>query len=130
MNETVNDGVDWLAGLGSIGVFLLALIANASIIIQIPYTLPAPVGGARWRRPSCSMLILGVAFGPRRRDRRDPRLQGRRRTRGRSNAQPDGRVFRWIARNVDARPRLTSFVIFLHRAVPAARRHGRDAARA
>ena len=31
---------------------------------------------------------------------------------GRSPTPPDGRVFRWIARNVDLRPRLTTFVIF------------------
>ncbi len=40
VNDTVTDGVDRLAGLGSIGIFLIALIANLSILVQIPYTLP------------------------------------------------------------------------------------------
>jgi len=40
VNETVQDGVDRLARLGSVGVFLLAVLANASLIIQVPYTLP------------------------------------------------------------------------------------------
>ena len=31
---------------------------------------------------------------------------------GKNAAVPDGRVFRWIARNVDRRPRLTTFAIF------------------
>ena len=62
VNNTVKSGVDWLAGLGSIGLFFLALIANASIIIQIPYTLPllsAALGGAGF----VSMMFLGVASG-------------------------------------------------------------------
>ena len=40
VNETVTEGVDRLAQLGSIGIFLIALVANVSILIQIPYTLP------------------------------------------------------------------------------------------
>ena len=43
-------------------MFFLALVANASIIIQIPYTLPllsAALGGAGF----VSMLLLGVASG-------------------------------------------------------------------
>jgi len=32
VNDTVTDGVDRLAGLGSIGIFLVALIANLSIL--------------------------------------------------------------------------------------------------
>src|SRR5262245_59273846 len=57
VNETVSEGVDRLARLGSIGVFFIALVANASIIIQIPYTLPllsAALGGAGLT----SMLVL------------------------------------------------------------------------
>src|SRR6478735_489705 len=111
VNNTVKTGVDWLAGLGSIGVFFLALIANASIIIQIPYTLPllsAALGGASF----VSMMLLGVAsglgagFGA---------LAGYKVADaivGRTPQAPDGRVFRWISRNVDHRPRLTTFAIF------------------
>ena len=75
VNNTVQSGVNWLAGLGSIGVFFLALIANASIIIQIPYTLPllsAALGGAGL----VSMMMLGRRVGPRRRNRRDRGVQG------------------------------------------------------
>jgi hypothetical protein len=62
VNDTVSDGVDRLARLGSIGLFFLALLANASLIIQIPYTLPllsAALGGAGF----VSMMILGAASG-------------------------------------------------------------------
>ncbi len=112
VNDTVTDGVDRLAGLGSIGIFLIALIANLSILVQIPYTLPvlsAALGGASLQ----SVMTLGVASGLgagigavasyKVADAlvvKSPRLL-------------EGRLFRWIARNVDDRPRLTAFGIFL-----------------
>jgi hypothetical protein len=117
VNDTVQEGVDRLARLGSIGVFFLALLANASIIIQIPYTLPllsAALGGAGF----VSMMILGVAsglgagFGA---------LAGYKvadTVVGRSPIPPEGRVFRWLAHNVDSKPRLTRVVIFLIAASP------------
>ena len=111
VNNTVKSGVDWLAGLGSIGVFFLALLANASIIIQIPYTLPllsAALGGAGF----VSMMLLGVASGLGAGIGAIARIQGRRRGRRAERGAPDGRVFRWIARNVDRRPRLTTVAIF------------------
>jgi len=40
VNDTVTDGVDRLAGLGSIGIFLIALIATAAALRR-----------ARWREP-------------------------------------------------------------------------------
>ncbi len=112
VNDTVNEGVDRLARLGSIGVFAIALIANASIIIQIPYTLPllsAALGGA----DLTSMLILGVASGLGAGIGAVLAYKVAETVVTKSGAEPDGRVFRWIARNVDTRPRLTAFVIFL-----------------
>ncbi|HEX5588460.1 MAG TPA: hypothetical protein VFZ17_14195, partial [Acidimicrobiia bacterium] len=112
VNETVTDGVDRLARLGSIGVFVIALIANVSIIIQIPYTLPllsAALGGA----DLVSMLLLGLASGLGAGIGAVLAYKVADTLVVRSHAEPDGRVFRWIARNVDVKPRLTSFVIFL-----------------
>jgi hypothetical protein len=112
VNDTVADGVDRLARLGSIGVFTIALIANASIIIQIPYTLPllsAALGGAEFS----SMLILGVASGIGAGIGAVIAYKVADTVVARSGAEPDGRVFRWILRNVDTRPRRSAFVIFL-----------------
>lgn len=117
VNNTVEDGVDWLARLGSIGLFFLALFANASIIIQIPYTLPllsAALGGAGF----WSMLILGIASGL---GAGIGALLGYKVADalvGRSPVPPSGRVYRWLSRNLDRKPRLTSFVIFLIAASP------------
>jgi hypothetical protein len=112
VNDTVTDGVDRLARLGSIGQFVIALIANESIILQIPYTLPllsAALGGADLG----SMLILGLASGLGAGIGSVLAYKVADTVVVKSHAEPDGRVFRWIARNVDRKPRLTSFVIFL-----------------
>jgi hypothetical protein len=117
VNDTVEEGVDRLARLGSIGVFFLALIANASVIIQIPYTLPllsAALGGAGF----VSMVILGVASGI---GAGIGALAGYKVADalvGRSPSPPSGRVFRWLSRNVDKKPRVTTLVIFLIAASP------------
>jgi len=112
VTDTVTDGVNRLARLGSIGVFVVALIANVSIIIQIPYTLPllsAALGGA----DLVGMLLLGVASGLGAGIGAVLAYKVADTLVVRAHAEPDGRVFRWIARNTDTRPELTSFVIFL-----------------
>ena len=112
VNDTVTDGVDRLAGLGSVGIFLIALVANVSIIIQIPYTLPllsAALGGAGLQ----NVLVLGVASGLGAGIGAVASYKVADALVAKSPRVPDGRVFRWIARNVDDRPRATSFVIFL-----------------
>ena len=126
VNNTVQSGVNWLAGLGSIGVFFLALIANASIIIQIPYTLPllsAALGGAGF----VSMMMLGVASGLGAGIGAIAGYKVADAIVGRNAAVPDGRVFRWMARNVDRRPRLTTFADLRDRGVAAPRHHRRHA---
>jgi hypothetical protein len=112
VNDTVNDGVDTLARLGSIGVFVIALVANASIIIQIPYTLPllsAALGGAG----TVSMLVLGVASGLGAGIGAILAYKVADTVVVKTQARPEGRAFRWITRNTDSRPRLTTLVIFL-----------------
>jgi len=111
VNDTVQDGVDRLSRLGSIGLFILAFLANASLIIQIPYTLPllsAALGGAGF----VSMMILGVASGL---GAGLGALAGYKVAEalvGRNTPPAGGRLFRWLSRNVDEKPRATKFVIF------------------
>jgi len=111
VNDTVNDGVDRLARLGSIGLFFLALLANASLIIQIPYTLPllsAALGGAGF----VSMMILGAASGLGAGVGAVAGYKVAETIAGRSPAPPSGRVFGWLARNVETKPQATRLVIF------------------
>ena len=129
VNDTVNEGVDSLAGLGSIGVFVIALDRERRRSSSRSRTR------CRCSRPRSAARASSIdarprrRLGPRRRDRRD-RSPTRSPTRRRSRAtrSPTAGWFRWIARNVDGRPRLTTFVIFLIAALAAPRRHDRHAA--
>jgi membrane protein YqaA with SNARE-associated domain len=112
VNDTVNDGMDRLARLGSIGLFFLAVLANASLIIQIPYTLPllsAALGGAGF----VSMMILGTASGLGAGIGAVAGYKVADAIVGRSPARPSGRVFDWLAHNMGRKPRATRLVIFL-----------------
>jgi hypothetical protein len=112
VNDTVTDGVNRLAGLGIIGIFLIALVANLSILVQIPYTLPllsAALGGASLQ----NVMGLGVASGLGAGIGAVASYKVADALVAKSPRQPDGRMFQWIGRNVDDRPRATSFAIFL-----------------
>ena len=112
VNDTVTDGVNRLAGLGSVGIFLIALVANLSILVQIPYTLPllsAALGGANLQ----SLMTLAAASGLGAGIGAVASYKVAETLVTRTPAAPDGRVFQWIARNVDDRPRATSMAVFL-----------------
>lgn len=112
VNDTVTDGVNRLAGLGLVGIFLIALVANLSILVQIPYTLPllsAALGGASLQNVMGLGLAsgLGAGIGAVASYKVADALVAK------TPHLPDGKTFRWIARNVDDRPRATSFGIFV-----------------
>jgi hypothetical protein len=112
VNDTVTDGVNRLAGLGIVGIFSIALVANLSILVQIPYTLPllsAALGGASLQ----NVMGLGVASGLGAGIGAVASYKVADALVAKSPSLPDGRMFRWIGRNVDERPRATSFAIFL-----------------
>jgi hypothetical protein len=117
VNETVNRGVNRLAQLGTIGIFIIALVANVSIVIQIPYTLPlltAALGGASFK----SMLFLGIASGLGAGIGAVVSYKVAEALVGRTPPGHEGRFARWINRNVDRRPRMTKVVIFSVAASP------------
>jgi hypothetical protein len=112
VNDTVNDGVNRLAGLGIIGIFLIALVANLSILVQIPYTLPllsAALGGASLQ----NLMGLGLASGLGASIGAVASYKVADALVTKTPRMPDGRVFQWVAQNVDDRPRATACVIFL-----------------
>ena len=112
VNDTVTDGVNRLAGFGIVGIFLIALVANLSILVQIPYTLPllsAALGGASLQ----NLMGLGVASGLGAGIGAVASYKVADALVGKSPRLPEGRTMRWIARNVDDRPRATTFAIFL-----------------
>jgi hypothetical protein len=111
VNDTVTDGVNRLAGLGLVGIFLIALVANLSILVQIPYTLPllsAALGGASLQ----NVMGLGVASGLGAGIGAVASYKVADALVGKSARLPEGRTMRWISRNVDDRPHATSWAIF------------------
>jgi predicted Na+-dependent transporter len=112
VNDTVTDGVDRLAGFGAVGIFVIALVANLSILVQIPYTLPllsAALGGASVQ----SVMTLGLASGVGAGIGAVASYKVADAFVTRSPRRPEGRLFGWIARNVDKRPRAAACAIFL-----------------
>ena len=62
LDHGVVDVLDATEGLGAIGMFLLALVSNCAVFVQIPYTLPllsAALGGSSY----LDMVVLGTAAG-------------------------------------------------------------------
>ena len=62
LDHTVVDILDATEGLGIVGMFVIALVSNCAVFIQVPYTLPllsAAIGGASLGE----MMALGAAAG-------------------------------------------------------------------
>jgi membrane protein DedA with SNARE-associated domain len=62
LQGSVDRFMDDMAGLGIVGVFLVALIANGSLLIQVPYTLPM-LSVALYSDNLLELVALGVATG-------------------------------------------------------------------
>jgi hypothetical protein len=111
VNNTLSSSVNTAASFGAVGVFVIALVSNATVIIQIPYTLPllsAALGGADLEH----MLLLGVASGIGAGIGAIMGYHVAERIVGKHPVLPDTRMFRWVSRNVEGRPRATRWMIF------------------
>ncbi|MCI0711728.1 MAG: hypothetical protein L0154_16345 [Chloroflexi bacterium] len=62
LQGSVTSFMDSMAGLGVFGVFIVALIANGSLLIQVPYTLPM-LSVALYSDNLLELLVLGTATG-------------------------------------------------------------------
>ena len=111
--STLRDSKD----LGVLAVFVIALVANVALLVQVPYTIPLLAAAIAGAQPG-HMMVLGIAAGigasigglisyliaekilPRR-----PALEA-------------SRLYRWVMRTTTVRPRLASFVVFLGVATP------------
>ncbi len=103
---------------GVVGIFLVAVVANTSLLIQVPYTIPllaAALGGSTLGH----MLLLGLAagFGASIGVLISYVLADKVLARRPELAQ--SRLFRWVSSTVDRRPRLTAWFVFAWAAVPA-----------
>jgi len=117
INRSLDNAMDATSRLGAVGMFVVALVANLSIIVQIPYTLP--LLSAALRGTSLPGMLglglaagLGAGIGVILSYKIADLLLARRPDLARSP------MFRWVERNVDRRPGITALVIFLVAATP------------
>jgi membrane protein YqaA with SNARE-associated domain len=62
LDDDLNRFMDNMTELGLIGVFVIALISNSSLLIQVPYTLPM-LSVAAYSDNLPELLALGIATG-------------------------------------------------------------------
>jgi hypothetical protein len=112
LNAGVTDFLTATEGLGAIGMFFVALVANCSIFVQVPYTLPM-LSAALSGSDTGEMLVLGLAAGV----GAGLGEMIKYLVAGRVLAQkPDlarSGLFRWVTRLVGERPRLVKGVVFV-----------------
>jgi hypothetical protein len=112
LDHAVVDLLDASRGLGVIGMFLLALVSNCAVFVQVPYTLPllsAAIGGSSL----LNMVALGVAagvgagFGEIIKYHVAHRVLSERPQLNRSS------LYRWVLRQAEERPRHVKWIVFV-----------------
>ncbi len=110
--DSVNgDFIDTMAGLGVAGVFFVAFVANSSLLIQVPYTLPLlslALGGASitGMMPMAAASGIGAGLGEVVSYVLAERLLG-----GNESLSKSG-LFRWVKTTVASHPRLAPVLVF------------------
>lgn len=112
LDGVVNDFMDWMTKLGFIGMFIVAVIGNSSLLIQVPYTVPllsAALNGASL--PTMLFLGLGAGIGAGFGEVISYGIADR------ILAQnPDlskSRLYRWVNRQVLEHPRMIPVIVFI-----------------
>jgi hypothetical protein len=112
LDGVVNDFMDWMTRLGFIGMFIVAVIGNSSLLIQVPYTVPllsAALNGASL--PTMLFLGLGAGIGAGFGEVISYGIADR------ILAQnPDlskSRLYRWVNRQVLEHPRMIPVIVFI-----------------
>jgi hypothetical protein len=115
---TVVDGfLDLAARFGAPGMFVAGVIGNASVLVQVPYTLPllsVALDGATLPH----LLVLGLACGVGAGVGEIISYVIADAILTRTPGLPDSRVYQWIERNTDRHPVLTKLAIFVWAVTP------------
>jgi hypothetical protein len=111
LEPLVEGFISAVASAGFIGIFIAAAVANASLVVHIPYTLPVislALSGASlgtmlwagvWAGLGCGVGEIGSYYLAH-------RLLGSNRSLAESG------LFRWVTRNIEGHPRLIPAVVF------------------
>jgi membrane protein YqaA with SNARE-associated domain len=117
INGAVDDAIDQGARFGFVGIFLIALVANLSLVIQIPYTLPV-LAAAVQGDSLPHMLELGLAAGIGSAIGALVSYVVADKLLDRVPDLADSRLYQWVDRNAASRPRRTWLAIFAVTATP------------
>lgn len=112
LDRTVIDFLDATKGLGAVGMFVLALVSNCAVFVQIPYTLPllsAAIGGSSY----LEMLVLGVATGMGAGFGEIVKYHVAHRVLAKRPGLHHSSLYRWVVRQADEKPRHVKWIVFL-----------------
>jgi len=117
VNGAVDHALDLAAQFGAPGMFVAGLLGNASILVQVPYTLPllsVALDGATLPH----LLVLGLACGVGAGVGELISYVIADAILARTPGLPQSRVYRWIERNTEHHPVLTKLAIFVWAVTP------------
>jgi len=112
LDHAVVDVLDATKGLGAVGMFLVALISNCAVFVQVPYTLPllsAAIGGATY----VDMLVLGVAAGVGAGFGEIIKYHVAHRVLSKKPDLHHSGLYQWVVRQAAEKPRHVKWIVFL-----------------
>jgi hypothetical protein len=117
VNGAVDSFFDLAARFGAPGMFVAGLLGNASILVQVPYTLPL-LSVALDGTTLPHLLVLGLACGVGAGVGEIISYLIADAILARTPGLPESRVYRWIERNTERHPVLTKLAIFVWAVTP------------
>lgn len=112
LNGVVNDFLDAMTKLGFIGMFIVAVIGNSSLLIQVPYSVPllsVALNGASL--PYMLFLGFGAGLGAGIGEIISYLIADKILAQNRDLAQ--SRLYQWVQRMVTRHPRITPLIVFI-----------------
>jgi membrane protein YqaA with SNARE-associated domain len=109
--------IDDMSELGMIGVFIIALISNSSLLIQVPYTLPM-LSVALYSDSLIDLVWLGVATGTGAGLGEIVSYAIAYNIAAQIEALSKSALFRWIREKIDRHPRSIPIFVFIGAAFP------------
>ena len=111
LDNTVVDAIDDLQGLGVIGMFLVALVSNCAVFVQVPYTLPL-LSAAISGQSAGQMLALGVAAGIGAGFGEIIKYHVADRVMAKKPELHRSKLYRWVERQAAEKPRHLKWIVF------------------
>lgn len=111
LDHAVVDVLDATKGLGALGMFVLALVSNCAVFVQIPYTLPllsAAIGGSSY----LDMLVLGAAAGVGAGFGEIIKYHVAHRVLAKKPGLHHSGLYQWVVRQADEKPTHVKWIVF------------------